>query len=574
MSLFFISAIIPITFGSNIRTTDNESIVEDYNHDRHLYPEYYDCPNIDKITTYDSKYVPRASTNSYNTYTEEIINLRELTQSFAGPMMDSPWPMYCHDVRHTGQSPYSTINNPGVEKWLFDTIDDASGSPVIDDQGIIYIGSSALHAIYPNGMLKWKYETYYHSLMLAPAIADNGVIYFGTAYGNHYLFAIYTSNGTLKWKFYTGASIFSSPAIGNDGTIYFGDSNNHINALHPNGTLKWKYTTGDVVLSSPAIDDDGTIYCGSHDYNVYALYPNNGSLKWKFATNGWVHGSPAIGEDGTVYIGSDDGYLYALYPNNGTMKWRCNVGGAVWGSPALDGEGNLYLGVWNGQFHAVYPNGKIKWSFDTGGHVWWTSATLSDDGTIYFGSNIGDYGGGELIALNLDGNECWRIMVASDWTMSTPAIGEDGTVYVGSCNDGYHPGSWGYLHAIGELDIDSPSAPDIHGPQSGKPNRKYDYTFKSTSPLGNDVYYYVDWGDNTVEEWIGSYTSGEEITLSHTWHLQGIYTIKARAKDTDNLWGPWETLTVTIPRNKATYNLLRLLEWFPLLQKISIFLTI
>ena len=37
-------------------------------------------------------------------------------------LMDSPWPMYCHDERHTGRSNYSTVGNPsGVEKWrLYD----------------------------------------------------------------------------------------------------------------------------------------------------------------------------------------------------------------------------------------------------------------------------------------------------------------------------------------------------------------------------------------------------------------------------------------------------------------------
>ena len=32
-----------------------------------------------------------------------------------GGLMDSAWPMYCHDVRHTGRSPYGADGNLGVE---------------------------------------------------------------------------------------------------------------------------------------------------------------------------------------------------------------------------------------------------------------------------------------------------------------------------------------------------------------------------------------------------------------------------------------------------------------------------
>ena len=64
-------------------------------------------------------------------------------------------------------------------------------------------------------------------------------------------------------------------------------------------------------------------------------------------------------------------------------------------------------------------------------------------------------------------------------------------------------GSWdGYLYAIGKLDSNAPSAPDIDGPKKGFPGIEYKYMFKSTSPLDKDVYYYIDWGDNTIKDWL------------------------------------------------------------------------
>jgi outer membrane protein assembly factor BamB len=528
--------ITPLTPAYNARASDKGTIAENHNCYHFSEASYHKQYSICKeYSIYDS------------IESEKMINTEGPARPLNG-LMDSPWPMYCHDVRHTGRSPYSTANNHGTEKWRYPTNFAVDGYPVIDSEGTIYIGSENLFAVYPNGTLKWKYVLY-GRIKSAPAIDENGIIYVGTIWAMpNYLYAIYTSNGTLKWKYQVGDSIFSSPAIGDDGSIYFGSENDYIYALYPNGTLKWRYLTSVAVYSSPAIGDDGTVYCGSHDGNLYAFYPNNGTLKWFYHTGDWVGRGPSIADDGTVYFGSWDGYLYAVYPD-GTLKWK--TGGNLAGTtPVTAQDGTIYVG--NRYLSAIYPNnGSVKWTFDPGPQrtIRGGNPCISADGTIFFGTHIGQTDGGELIAVNPDGTERWRIMLATDWIWSAPAIGSDGTVYVGSSNDLNHPGSEGYLHAIGKLDSNAPSAPEINGPASGKVGTSYDYTFESTSPLGRDVYYYIDWGDNTINDWFGPYAYGETVTVSHTWGYRGTYTISSRAKDTDNLWGPWGTLSVTMPLN-------------------------
>ena len=73
---------------------------------------------------------------------------------------------------------------------------------------------------------------------------------------------------------------------------------------------------------------------------------------------------------------------------------------------------------------------------------------------------------------------------------------------------------------------------------------------------------------------MGPYNSGDVAIFSHTWSTKGTYTIKARAKDTDNLWGPWNEFEVSITKNRATSNVLfyRLLDHFPLLEKVLLYL--
>ena len=85
----------------------------------------------------------------------------------------------------------------------------------------------------------------------------------------------------------------------------------------------------------------------------------------------------------------------------------------------------------------------------------------------------------------------------------------------------------------------APDRPLIGGKTSGKIGEEYTYIFITTDPDGDDVYYYIEWGDNETEEWIGPYSSGEGVILGHTWHEKGTYTIRAKAKDTFENESDW-----------------------------------
>jgi outer membrane protein assembly factor BamB len=498
---------------------------------------------------------------------KEITVFKTISSSDNG-LTDHVWSMESHDVRHTGRSSYSTADNQGDEIWRFRTGISAESSPVISSDGTIYFGSDDFYAVYPNGTLKWKYET---GILIesCPAIDENGVIYIGdTISSPNYFRAIYP-NGTLKWKFKPGDNVMSSPVVGTDGTIYFGAHNGNIFALYPNGTLRWKYKTNHAVLSSPAIGDDGTVYCGSHDGKLYALYPNNGTLKWKYDTGDWVRGNPSIGDDGTIYVPSFSDKLFALYPN-GTLRWKFNTGFGASGTPTIGIDGTIYVGT--DKLYALKPDGTLKWSFDLGTKIYVadSSPAISADGTIYIGVSHDEGKGGKLIAINPDGTEKWSSgYIANEIVSSAPAIGEDGTIYICS-NSHENDEPVGYLHAFYTFNPDAPDTPEIKGQTNGKIETKYEYTFTATDPNGDDVYYYIEWGDHKVKDWFGPFASGEEVKVNHTWGWEGTYTIKARAKDANNLWGAWGYFEVTIPRNKVTYNSLiqRFRDIFPMLERL------
>jgi len=99
--------------------------------------------------------------------------------------------------------------------------------------------------------------------------------------------------------------------------------------------------------------------------------------------------------------------------------------------------------------------------------------------------------------------------------------------------------------------LSGPEPPIITGPTEGDIGIEYEFTFKSTDPEDADIYYYVDWGDGTVEEWVGPHTSGEEIKLSHIWLIGGNLTIKAKAKNTYGIEGAWSKqfpITIHAPK--------------------------
>ncbi|UCF50639.1 MAG: nitroreductase family protein [Thermoplasmatales archaeon] len=116
----------------------------------------------------------------------------------------------------------------------------------------------------------------------------------------------------------------------------------------------------------------------------------------------------------------------------------------------------------------------------------------------------------------------------------------------------------------------TPDIPTIDGETSGSAGTAYTYTFNSIDSDGDDVYYYIKWGDGYIENWDGPHQSGEDFEITHTYANQGTFTIQAKAKDTFGAESDWGTLEVTIPRNKAIYRLgfQFLLESFPILEVI------
>ena len=100
-----------------------------------------------------------------------------------------------------------------------------------------------------------------------------------------------------------------------------------------------------------------------------------------------------------------------------------------------------------------------------------------------------------------------------------------------------------------------PTSPEINGPLVCKVGISYNWTFLSTDPEGNNIKYYIEWGDNTSNI-TGFYPSGTDIKVQHTWNEYGTYNITAKTQDiygAESDWSnPYEVVIVNELPNAPT----------------------
>ncbi|MCK5772603.1 MAG: PQQ-binding-like beta-propeller repeat protein, partial [Thermoplasmata archaeon] len=352
------------------------------------------------------------------------------------------WSMFKHDLKHTGQNPNAINENPMRLRWktrVYDTI--SSSSPVINNQGQIYIGTNMvnpnyirkLYSIFPNGSIEWTFDIN-RSMHSTPALDSRGNIYVTTV--GHYskydssLYSVF-ANGSMRWALDIEDPIKSSPVIYDD-TIYIASMGGTFYAINMNGTIKWTYKCEDSILSTPSIDSSGIIYFGSEDTYLYAFY-TNGTIKWRYKTEGAISSTPCIDNNGIIYTESRyNHFLYAVFPN-GSLKWKSATNGVI-SDPSIDQIGNIYVGSDDHNLHSYFSNGTFRWKYTTADAVR-ESASIDGLGNVYFGS-YDSY----LYYLNKDGELIWKYKLDSK-IRSTPSIDNNGNVYIGSYN--------GWLYSIG-----------------------------------------------------------------------------------------------------------------------------
>jgi outer membrane protein assembly factor BamB len=446
------------------------------------------------------------------------------------------WPMWSHDLNNTGYStsPYAPETNNVL--WTFQTDYMANSHPVVFNNIVYFISMDeylyCLDTV--TGALIWKdYVPGAGSLCVT-----DGKVISGSTYD--YVYCWDADTGEKIWRFYKGYGGSRNPAV-SEGKVYISYSQledyfyGKISCLDVDtGTEFWNRTFFDGTIGYVAVYD-GKVYFHNADGKLFCLDGETGEINWEKITGG-RSGGPAIA-NGKVYANANG--IRCLDVDTGEEFWHYQ-GNGTYGTPAV---------AYNKVYYVSRDGKVICLDADTGDEVWVYiigsgyeqphSSPAVADGKMY----VGIWSNGKLICFNAsNGDIIWGSVVSPGnpgHLTSSPAIA-NGRLYIGSTTTGK-------ILCFGDSSA-PPVPPIINGPTGGKVGVSYNYTFNSIDPNDDDVYYYINWGDDNVEFWDGPHASGMDFVISHTYTKLGIYTIEAKAIDIYGYESNWSKFEITIPR--------------------------
>ena len=443
-----------------------------------------------------------------------VLNLA-IRATASGDDSPSSWPMFRHDVSHTGYSS-SNVTADLVLLKNFSTSGQVRSSPAVVGD-IVYVGSSDGYVYAwnttPPYALKWKSEKF-GSIESSPAVVDDAV-YVGSDDGNIYALNA-TNNGVQIRNYTTTGAVKSSPSIV-DGVLYAGSSNGYLYAFNVSTGIELRrYPASFPVESSPAVSSDAIFFGanGTNNGRVYAIEKSYGIIRWFYETKGNVSSSPTLA-DGMVFVGSSDCNVYALNATFSSLQeiWNYTTGGSVTSSPAIaDDLGIVFVGSEDGYLYALNATSnplnqesRLKWKASAGASIC-SSPSLSADGKVFVGSCDN-----RLYAFDVKtGNQIWN-GTANGQVLSSPAIAK-GRVFVGSDDNRLY--LFGSNHAPVPMFTHYPETAIVTQQVTFDASQSYD----PDNATGDFIKTYAwDFGDNL--------TAVSSSTVTHTYDVAGTYNV-------------------------------------------------
>ncbi len=166
-----------------------------------------------------------------------------------------------------------------------------TGPASIGYGNLIYIGGRwgnlgnylpKVRAYNASGALQWEFNIANEISEVSSSIIShpNGTLIFATMdfyYSNGTICAL-DGEGNFLWENLYDNTISATPAIAANGLIYFGCMDGNFYALYPDGSEKWELNTGSEIITSPVIHSNGIIYFTTEDGSLFAVYGENGGL--------------------------------------------------------------------------------------------------------------------------------------------------------------------------------------------------------------------------------------------------------------------------------------------------------
>jgi hypothetical protein len=271
-------------------------------------------------------------------------------------------------------------------------------------------------------------------------------------------------------------------------------------------------------------------------------------------------------DDGLEWIGgmTDMGlyYVYENYSGGGLSKYYFEAYNIL-------GDPSVKIWTYSPSGEPSRPDkpsgpviGRVNFEYN------FTSSTIDPNGDkIYYMWNWGDGNFSEWIGPYDSGDTCEASYI---WK----ADGEF-EVKVKAMDENDDQSNWSNSLIITIYDTVPPDKPIVSGPTRLFPFIPYTFKFNTIDPDGEDVYYWIDWGDDEIEYWIGPHKSGEVVSLSHKYTTLGAFNLTVKAKDINDFESEmieWP-IKVSLSRNRMINNrfiftyLEKFIVWFPLLEQ-------
>ena len=228
-------------------------------------------------------------------------------------------------------------------------------------------------------------------------------------------------------------------SVNPDATTAYLTTGTQVYAVDVNtGSEKWHYPQSANskinFYANPVLTLDGQqLLVASYDKNLYSLDPSTGVQKWFFsgASNRLV-GSPLVTQD-MIFQPSSDHSVYALNLS-GSLVWKAQTSAPIWATPATQNNcGCIYVASMDHYLYEfnIADGTLMQKSPDLGGAIVGTPA-IGSDGSIYLGTF-----NKEMLALNSTDLSIKLRFATEDWVWNGPAIYND-VLYFGDLSDSFY----------------------------------------------------------------------------------------------------------------------------------------
>lgn len=203
---------------------------------------------------------------------------------------------------------YALSLSSGRALWTFDMGGPVRSRPyVTNDSVYCACDSGEIICLSLSGQRKWSYRTK-RGVLAGPILDADGICYVGSQ--DNFMYALDAGNGFVLWRYRTNGPIIAS-AILQGGYIYFGSADNTVYCLQTETAReRWKFATSKPVVASVAVYKD-YVLAASTDDCLYCIDAEQGRERWHYKVGGPITSTPLISSN-LILVGSMDRTLYAL----------------------------------------------------------------------------------------------------------------------------------------------------------------------------------------------------------------------------------------------------------------------